>query len=431
MSAVVEAQAAPALATPAARGEARIALLGLGVVGGAVADLLAREPACAGFPARISGALVRRAAGRSGASCPIVEDVSTLLDGEPDVVIEVLGGVEPARTIVIEALDRGIPVVTANKSLLAAHADEILDASRRSGAPVHFEAAVLSGIPFLGTFGRRALASRVRRIAGILNGTSNFVLSRLQRGDSIDDAIAEAQRRGFAEPDPSKDLGGQDAAEKLAVLIRQFAGASVRPRQIHTTSIADVTPVDLTHARELGGTLKPVALAEWSNGDVSCFCGPAFLGSDDPLAHIDGVLNGIRLEREDEPLCFTGPGAGPYVTARTILDDVAEALSGNSATVLRDATVPSHVTRPSGQGWFVRLSSSTRLPFPDDVSDLLGAHGVWIRRWGRIESCSGESRRYLLTFPVSADVLDGGLRALAAASGCQTRAFPLVDGFNE
>ena len=431
MSAVVEAQAAPVVATPAGRREARIALLGLGVVGGAVADLLVREPDCVGRRARIGGALVRRAAGRPDTPYPLVDDAAALLDDEPDVVVEVLGGLEPARSIVLESLDRGIPVVTANKSLLAAHADEILDASRRSGAPVHFEAAVLSGIPFLGTFGRRTLASRVRRITGILNGTSNFVLTRLQRGDSIEDAIGEAQRLGLAEPDPSKDLGGQDAAEKLAVLIRQFAGARVHPAQIHTASIADVTPADLRHAREFGGTLKPVSLAEWHDGHVSCFAGPAFLGRHDPLAHIDGVLNGIRLEGGGDPLCFTGPGAGPQVTARTILDDVAEVLSGNGATTLRDATAPSRVTAPSGQGWFVRLSSSTPLPFPDDVSDLLGAHGLWIRRWGGIDSGAGDWRRYLLTFPVSADALEGGLRALSAASGCQTRAFPVVEGSNE
>jgi homoserine dehydrogenase len=431
MSAVVEARPAPDVATTAVRAEARIALLGLGVVGGAIADLLAREPDCVGRRARIDGALVRHAGRRPDAPCPLVEDVSTLLDGDPDVVIEVLGGVEPARTIVVSALERGIPVVTANKSLLAAHADEILDASRRSGASVHLEAAVLAGIPFLGTFGRRGLASRVRRITAILNGTTNFVLTRLQRGESIEDAVADAQRLGFAEPDPSKDLGGQDAAEKLAVLIRQFAGARVHPAQIHTTSIAGVTPADLSHARELGGTLKPVSFAEWHNGDVSCFTGPAFLGNGDPLAHVEGVLNGIRLERDDDPLCFTGPGAGPRVTARTILDDVAEVLSGNGATGLREAIAPSRVTRPSGDGWFVRLSSPTRLPFPDDVSDLLGSHGVWTRRWGAIDSRTGDWRRYLLTFPVSAAALESGLRALSAASACQVRAFPVVDGSHE
>jgi homoserine dehydrogenase len=431
MSAVVEALSAPAVAATAARGEARIALLGLGVVGGAVADLLVREPECVGRRARLDGALVRHAAAHPDAPCPVVEDVSALLGGDPDVVIEVLGGVEPARTIVVGALERGIPIVTANKSLLAAHADEILDASRRSGAPVHFEAAVLAGIPFLGTFGRRGLARRVRRIAAILNGTTNFVLTRLQHGESIENAIADAQRRGFAEPEPSKDLDGRDAAEKLALLIRQFAGARVHPAQIHTTSIADVTPADLSHARELGGTLKPVAFAEWRNGDVSCFTGPAFVDNGDALAHVDGVLNGIRLERDDDPLCFTGPGAGPQATARTILDDVAEVLSGNGATALREAAAPARVTRPARLGWLVRLSSPTRLPFPDDVADLLGSHGVWISRWGGLDGRTGGWRRYLLTFPVSPGALESALRALSAASGCQTRAFPNLDGSNE
>jgi homoserine dehydrogenase len=431
MTAVVEAQAWPASARPAAAGETRIALLGLGVVGGAVADLLAAEPDCLGWPARITGALVRHTIGRPPTQCPVVTDVSKLFDDEPDVVVEALGGLEPARTIVLGALERGIPVVTANKSLIAAHGDEILAAARQSRTPLHFEAAVLAGIPFLGAFASRPLASRVSRITGILNGTTNFVLSAVQRGDSLDNAIAEAQRRGLAEPDPSKDLDGQDAAEKLAVLIRQFGGVNVRPSQIHTTSIAGVTPADLRHARDLGGTLKPVSLAQWDGSDVSCFTGPAFLSNGEPLAHIHGVLNAIRLERDDDPLCFTGPGAGPRVTARTILDDVAEVLNGNGTIALRDAIAPSRVTRPSRQPWFVRLSSPSRFPELDDLSDLLGAHGIWIRRWGAIDTRAGDSRRYLLTLPTAGDVLDAGLQALSAASGCQAYAFPVVGNDDE
>jgi homoserine dehydrogenase len=414
-------------ASPGQRVQPRIALLGFGRIGTAVADELARQQLPGHGRARITGALVRGLTSATRRNpFPLVTDAADLLEAAPDVVIEVLGGLEPARTLVLQALGRGIPVVTANKALLAAHGDELFAAARRFDTPLRFEAAVLAGVPFLGTFGCRPFAAAVDRITGIFNGTSNFVLSRVDEGLSFADALAEAQHKGFAEPDASQDVAGNDAAQKLAIVIRHFAGLSVRPAVIPRTSISGITPDDLTRARELGGRLKPIAFAEWWDTSVTCFAGPAFLSEDDPLAALRGVLSGIRIERTGSlPLHLTGPGAGPEITARTILDDVVE--------VLADRRIPApiavragRVLGPSSTGWFVTLRAAV-LADPVDIADLFGAHGVWVRRWGAAHPQQGGAARSLLTFPCPANELEEAMRAIAAASGCATRAYPTVE----
>ena len=427
----VAIEPAPAPAAPphqkCSAGEARIALLGHGNVGRAVAHLLATEPGCLGRRLRLEGALVRHAERHRHASCPVVLEASHLLDARPDVLIEVLGGLEPARTIVLEALERGTPVVTANKSLLAAHGDELLEAATRIGTPLHVEAAVIAGVPFLATFARRPLAATATRILGILNGTSNFVLSRVASGVAPGAAISEAQRLGLAEPDPSKDLSGADAAEKLSILIRQFGGLRVPPDQVRTTPLDRLLPSDLDHAREFGGTFKPLAFADFNGDSVSCWVGPALLFDDDPLAHLTGTLNGVRLETGiEQPLCFTGPGAGPRVTARTILDDVAEVLNGAGTVTLR-STAPARIDDETLLGWYVRVCFASNVPERQEVANLFGAHASWIRRWGLDDWRDGNCEQRLLTFACTQHALDAALEALGKLTKCTTERFPVVE----
>jgi homoserine dehydrogenase len=208
----------------------RIGLLGVGTVGSAVARLALTCPDELGWPLRITTGLVRDLdKPRLPDSLELTVCGTAVLDSDPDVVIEVLGGLEPARTLVLEALRRRIPVVTANKSLLAHHGEELLDAAALAGVPLRYEAAVVAGVPFLGTFARRPLASRVTSIFAVVNGTSNFVLSQMDDlGCDFDAAVARAQALGFAEPDPSKDVDGIDASEKLTILVRQFFGRASR-----------------------------------------------------------------------------------------------------------------------------------------------------------------------------------------------------------
>lgn len=427
MATVLQPPAAwpPAAHPDSPRAEARLLLFGLGRIGSAVADSLDRGALPARWRVRVAGALVRRARDVRR-PFPTCTDVSTLLNPLPDVVVEALGGLEPARTLVLDALGRRIPVVTANKSLLAVHGDELLAAARRFDVALRYEACVIAGVPFLGTFQNRPLAARVDGVTGILNGTSNYILSRVEEGLAAAEALADAQERGLAEPDAARDLDGGDAAEKLAILIRCFGHLSVRPQDIPTVPIGSAGPDDLSRARQLGGRLKPLAFARWTDRAVSCFVGPAFVPAADPLAALGGVLNGVRLQRAGTaPLHFTGPGAGPEITARTLLDDVVEVLRDGRAGEPIEAS-SGCVQPPAGVGWFVTLRAP-RLADAVDVADLLGGHGIWVRRWGVPRAEPGGVAQSVLLFPCDARQLEGALRAVAAASGCLTSACPALE----
>jgi homoserine dehydrogenase len=400
--------------------EIRAVLLGHGNVGSAITRLAGRVPGDTGHAVRILGALVRDpAARRQHAGVPLTSNPAALLDARPDVLIEVLGGVEPARTILLDALSRRIPVVTANKTLLAEHGAELTDAADRAGVALCYEASVIAGVPFLGTLAQRPLTSQVRALSGIVNGTSNYILSQVNRGTAdLASALEDAQRHGFAESEPSKDLEGIDAAEKLAVLLRQFARVVVRPRDLETEGIEGLTAADFARARQFGGTLKPVVHAEWSGTDWSGFVGPAFVRSCNPLAALHGTANGLSLRTVAGDLLFAGPGAGPDVTAATVLDDVLEAVSKRRRPCEYRHDTSAQV--PLSTGWFVRLTSPVALPDGADVADLLGSHGVWVRQTSTTEAHHGGQARWLLTYACSRPQIDRALRALSAATGNST-----------
>jgi homoserine dehydrogenase len=313
-------------------GTLRIGLLGLGNVGSAVARLIAHAPfvfAPRGFAPAVTAALVRHPdRPRDVSVARITGSIDQFFEAPIDLVVEAIGGVDAPYHYVRRALDRGIPVVTANKSLVAAHGDELSRLARRRCTAFRFEASCIAGVPFLGTFERRPLASRISGVTAILNGTSNYILSAMtSAGASFEGALADAQRLGLAEPDPVMDVSGADAAEKLSILLRLFGHLVLRPAAIPAEGIDSVDADDLRAAADLNGCIKPVAYASWKDGAVRAFVGPAFVPRSHPLAHIKGLTNAIHLEGDHGPLCFSGPGAGPEVTAATLLDDVAEIAS--------------------------------------------------------------------------------------------------------
>jgi homoserine dehydrogenase len=416
--------------TPATR-RARVALLGFGQVGAAVAARAAAPPVNTRL--QIAGALVRDPARRSPPGVPLVTDVSALWDPAPDAVIEVLGGLEPARTCVLGALERGIPVVTANKSLIAHHGDELLAASRRNGVALRYEASVVAGVPFLGTLARRPLARDVSQVTGILNGTSNFVLTRVSRNhEDIPTALDEARRLGFAEADATKDLDGTDAAEKLSVLIRLLGHRFVHPSVIARTGIGCLQPADLQQASEFGGVIKPVATADWSAGPVTSFVGPAFLPLTHPLASLEGVTNAVCLSRPGHAhVVFSGPGAGPHVTAATVLDDVLELLGEDGGRTGWSGLAPrASIGAPSESAWFVRLDLGAGAPDQRDVADLLGSFGVWIARTASPGGIHHPLTRWILTHPVAPARLSAALEALALSCGCRACSLPILEDSN-
>ena len=442
-----EAAAAKVLA-PAVDAPVRaldVALLGLGHVGSAVAALALDPPDSFDLHLHVLGALVRDVAKPRDHALDrrvrLSEDPARLFSPRPDVVIEVLGGLEPARTLVLKALERGISVVTANKSLMAAHGDELLTAAARSGAALRYEASVLAGVPFLGTFGSRPLAARISRVTGIVNGTSNFILTKMERERrDFTVALADAQRLGFAEPNPANDIDGIDALEKLTVLIRHFARHSVVPADVETTGIGDVQPIDLAHAREFGGALKAVVDAEWTASSVTAFVGPAFVPASNKLSRIDGVENAVSLfGASTGELFYSGPGAGPAVTAATILDDVAEVAAGRSQVPAGRAcsTIPAGSSLPAAAfrltpdapstGWFVRLTGETTLPDGVDITDLLASFGVLLRRISAVDTTTGRPVCYLLTWPTPRPRVERALAALADATGCTTGCFRALE----
>lgn len=312
-------------------GEVCVGLLGLGNVGAGVVRSLRRAEAilhARGLRVGIEAALVRDSsrARPEGACVPLVTDSVPEFFSRPyDVVIEVLGGVQPAADLVERVLDTGTPVVTANKSLLAAHGAGLARRARARGTHLLFEASVVAGVPFLETLGRRPLAGAIDRVEAILNGTSNYILTAMtDERVGFDEALARAQALGYAEPQPANDVTGRDAAEKLCVLLRHLGVGDLHPRDVRAIPITGVTPADIAQARRNGGTIKPVVRAHRSAGGVETFVGPAFLRGDHPLARVHGALNGVLLHgRYAGPLFYSGPGAGPDVTAATLLDDVA------------------------------------------------------------------------------------------------------------
>jgi len=396
----------------------RVGLLGLGEVGSAIAELALTKPAALGRTVRIVSALVTDPGARVRIpGVALTTDPATLFAAAPDVIVEVLGGLEPARTLVLQALGRGIPVVTANKSLLAHHGVELWRAADAAGVPLRYEASVIAGVPFLDTLARRQLAASFTGLSGIVNGTSNYILSRMADGTDYPAALDDSQKCGFAEPDPSKDVDGIDALEKLVILLRQFAGSGVLPDAIEVRGITALTRHDLVHARKLGGAIKPIVSATWAGETIEAFVGPAFVPLTDPLAHLEGTTNGIRfVDERGSVLFFAGPGAGPAVTAVTVLDDVLEAIRGGCALPIVRRTA--HVRTPTTP-WILRATSRGRLPSGAAIADLLSAYGVWAERTSTGGVTGGEGV-WLLTYPCSRDRINAAAGALAAAAPCDT-----------
>lgn len=401
-----------------------IALLGCGTVGTAFARLAAHPSAHP--PVHIATALVRDAARHRplASSTRVTNESRRVFEDPASVLVELLGGVEPARTLLLDALDRRIAVVTANKSLLARCGAELRAAATATSTPLLYEAAVIAGVPFLGTFARRPHAARVSGLVGIVNGTSNYVLGRADTGVTIADAVREAQQHGYAEPDPHADVSGIDAAEKLAVLVHHFASRDVHPDQFETTGIISISSDQSSHATELGGVIKPVVSADWTRGAVAAFAGPAFVPDGHPLSQVAGVDNGLLLTTPHGRLLFQGPGAGPDVTAATVLDDVREVIAGVAPTC-RSSLVPAQVEAPDTD-WLITLTAS-RLPRAADLSDLVASHGLFARRWTARHAGDGREAQSFLTWRTTRAQVELALDAVRRSSGCDVAALRALE----
>jgi homoserine dehydrogenase len=318
-------------------GPIRVALLGCGTVGAEVAELLAAQSgeiaARVGAKVELAGIAVRRADKHSDVPAGLVTtDAEALVASEVDVLVEVIGGIEPARTLLRSALARGVSVVTANKALLAEHGPELHEAADASGADLYFEAAVAGAIPLLRPLRESLAGDRINRVTGIVNGTTNFILSGMDSaGTSYSEALEEATRLGYAEADPTADVDGFDAASKAAILASLAFHSRVTTAGVYREGIGDLSSADVAAAGELGRTVKLLAICERVRAgpdadgqeSVSVRVHPAMIPRGHPLAGVDGPYNAVFVEAEAAgALMFYGQGAGGAPTASAVLGDL-------------------------------------------------------------------------------------------------------------
>lgn len=309
----------------------RVGLLGLGTVGQGLVTLLARRAddlaARHRVAFRVEGVLVRdpsRARRIVPDAAPLTADPAAFEAGDYDVVVEAIGGLEPAGALVERFLRRGVPVVTANKALLADRGPHLAEVAAAHGAALRFEASVAAGLPVFALLEHALQTTTVARVEAILNATSNVVVTRLDGdGASVGAALEQARRWGYAEADARLDTSGFDAAQKLSVLAWTLSGRSLPWHRLEIRGIDDLTPDDAARARALGGRLKPLACADLGGDRARGWVGPAFVPDTHPLAGVRDAGNGVRFVGDTiDDLFVAGPGAGGVPTAAAILDDL-------------------------------------------------------------------------------------------------------------
>ncbi len=317
----------------------RIGIAGLGTVARGVLDLLAahadhleRQAGRALTVVRVASRTPRPEVDLAGAG--FTTELARLHDPDIDVVVELIGGEGPALRLVRQALSAGQAVVTANKAIVARHGEELLRGAAKRGVALGFEAAVAGGIPIIGSLTRGLMASPVRTIAGIINGTSNYVLSAMaEEGSTFEHALAAAQALGYAEADPTFDVAGIDAAHKLAILAALAFDAGFDMDGVCTEGIVDVTAEDIGYAAELGYRIKHVGIARRAEGGIEARVHPTLVPERSMLANVHGVMNAVLIETDAAgPALFHGAGAGGAPTASSVVADLIAIARGDAPT---------------------------------------------------------------------------------------------------
>jgi homoserine dehydrogenase len=372
----------------------KVALLGCGTVGSEVFRLLGEQApdlaARAGAPLEVAGVAVRRLSRPRAVDVPagmLTTDAMGLVTSpETDIVVEVIGGIEPARSLLLAALKAGKPVVTANKALLAEDGATLADAARAGGADLYYEASVAGAIPLLRPLRESLAGDAVRQVLGIVNGTTNYILDRMDTsGAGFTEALEEAQALGYAEPDPTADVEGFDAASKAAILAGLAFHTRVTPAGVYREGITGVTPADIASARALGHVVKLLAICERSEAGVSVRVHPAMIPREHPLAGVREAYNAVFVEAASAGrLMFYGAGAGGVPTASAVLGDiVAVARNRRAGTRGPDATPYADLTvLPMGQAltrYHVALDVADRPGVLARVADSFASHEVSIK----------------------------------------------------
>ena len=382
--------------------EFRIGLLGHGTVGSSFAKLIGQRTdaieAEVGLRPTLSGVLTRSRG-----------DFDDILE-RSDLIVELMGGIDPTRDYVLRALGAGRHVVTANKQLLSQHGEEVFDAARRGGVQLRFEGAVAGVVPAIRVIGETLAAAHIERVHGIVNGTTNYILTKMAAtGATYAEALGEAQEMGYAEADPTEDVTGKDAAAKMAILARLAFGAAVRLDQVSYEGIERITPDDIAYARELGLSLKLVGSAERVPLDgggpegspregVAVHVYPAFLYADHPLASVNGAFNAVTIESPAiTEITLSGPGAGGVQTASAVLGDVISAMIPPPS--LPPPAVEQRIVTDVEFSFYLHLEVADRPGVLAQVAEILGLQGVSIRSVVQ-KGLGDEARLVMVMHPV-------------------------------
>lgn len=412
----------------------RVGLLGCGNVGGALARLLyddaERIAARTGLDVQLAAVAVRSQSREREVLIPpevLTTDASTVVsDPGVDVVVEVIGGIEPARSLIITALKSGKPVVTANKELLANCGAELFEAAATAGVDLLFEGAVAGGIPLIRPLRESLAGERIGRVVGIVNGTTNFILTRMtESGTTYSDALAEAQSLGYAERDPTADVEGFDAAAKAAILANVAFGARVVAGDVYREGIATVTPADIAMAGKLGYVIKLLAVVEHTGGEGSGGGGsvglrgdgssgagggdesvavrvhPAMVPATHPLASVRDSFNAVFVEGDAVgQLMFLGRGAGGMPTASAVLGDLLDAAhnltTGGAGRTVALRRVEVRSIDELRSEYYLTMDVADRPGVLHAVSGVLGAHQVSIRLMEQESVLAGDSSAHLV-----------------------------------
>jgi homoserine dehydrogenase len=385
----------------------RVGLLGHGTVGSAFAALL---PQHAERIERITGLR------------PTLSGVLTRSDGSFDellssseLIVELIGGLDPARDYVLEAMRSGKHVVTANKQLLSRHGEELWEVARQNEVQLRFEGAVAGVVPVIRVIQESLAGAQIDRVHGIVNGTTNFILTEMARtGATFAEAVTEAQRLGYAEADPTEDVDGSDAAAKMAILARLAFDTPVHFDQVSYDGIEHIQPDDLEYARELGLGLKLIGTAERIGDGLSVRVHPAFLYPGHPLASISGPFNAITVESEAiTEITMSGPGAGGPQTASAVLGDVISAMIPPASTPA--AAQRLEIVQDVISAFYLHLEVADEPGVLAQVAQVLSDHGVSVKSVVQ-KGLGDQARLVMVVHPVLESRFGGAMAEIAGLS---------------
>lgn len=405
-----------------------IALLGCGTVGTEVAKLLSSQAEeyahRAGDRLELIGIAVRNLdAPRDPAIDPALftEDASALAR-KADICIELIGGIEPARTLILDAIASGASIVTGNKALLAAHGPEIYEAARKAEVDVYYEAAVAGAVPVVYALRESLAGDKIQAVIGIVNGTTNYILDEMDTsGLSFDQALAQAQELGFAEADPTADVDGHDAAAKAAILASLAFHTRVGIDDVPVTGIRDISTESIRSARDAGYALKLLATARRQNGGIDVRVEPTLLPLSHPLASVRGSFNAVVVEAEAaDRLMFYGRGAGGAPTASAVLGDVVAAAAhrvkgGEAPRELVYSGLHLIDQAEAISSFRIVAEVADRLGVLSEISGLFAAAGVSIRTVHQEGQSEGVAHLTISTHPAPGAAIDETLDRLRSA----------------